>query len=313
MPVPPLPTVPPAFAATQVADRGDAGRAWVAALPGLVEASLARWRLRLDGPPLTGRVALVLPVRRADGTAAALKVQAVDEETAGEPAALRAWNGDGAVRLLDHHLDAATGTDLLLLERLHPTRSRLTLPDDRAALEILCGLLARLTACPAPAGLRRLRDVATSMLEQVPRALARLPRDEDRRLVDRCAAAVADLLPEPGDRLLHWDLHYANVLAGEREPWLAIDPKPLAGDPGFELFPALWNRWEDVIADGDVTGSVRRRFDVMVATLGLDRSRAAGWTLGRILQQVLWNVEDGVTTVGPVLTVIAAAVSTYAG
>src|SRR5690606_40071728 len=128
-PVPPLLAVPPAFAASQVADRGEAGRAWVAALPGLVEASLARWRLSPDGPPLTGRVTLVLPVRRADGTAAALKAQAVDEETAGEPAALRAWNGDGAVRLLDHHLDAATGTDLLLLERLHPTRSRLTLPD----------------------------------------------------------------------------------------------------------------------------------------------------------------------------------------
>src|SRR5690554_4398458 len=132
VPVCPYPRCPPChrrFAATQIADRGDAGRAWLAALPGLVEAGLARWRLRPDGPPRTGRVALVLPVRRADGTAAALKVQPVDEETAAEPAALRAWNGDGSVRLLDDHLDAATGTGLLLLERLDPTRSLATLPD----------------------------------------------------------------------------------------------------------------------------------------------------------------------------------------
>lgn len=152
----------------------------VAAPPGLVAASLSRWRLRPDGPPLAGRVALVLPVRRADGTAAALKVQHVDEETVGEPAALRAWDGDGAVRLLDHHLDAATGTGLLLLERLHPTRSLASLPDDRAALEVLCGLLARLTATPAPTGLRHLRDVAAAMLDQTPRALAQLTRAEDR-------------------------------------------------------------------------------------------------------------------------------------
>src|SRR5690606_35250457 len=173
--------------------------------------------------------------------------------------------------------------------------------------------LARLTARPAPEGLRHLRDVATSILEQVPRARARLPRDDDRRLVDRCAAAVAELLPEAGDRLLHWDLHYANVLAGEREAWLAIDPKPLAGDPGFDQLPALRNRWEDVTVDGDATGSVRRRFDLMVATLGPDPSRAAGWPLGRILPNVLWDVDDGATTVDPVMTRIAAAVATRAG
>ena len=311
--VPPELAVPPAFAAGQVADRGEAGRAWLAALPGLVEANLARWRLRPDGAPRTGRVALVLPVRTADGTPAALKVQPVDEENAGEPAALRAWDGDGVVRLLDDHLDGATGTGVLLLERLDPTRTLGSVPDDRAALGILSGLLARLTAAPAPAGLRHLRDVAASMLDRVPYAVSRLSRDDDRRLVGACAAAVADLLPAAGDRLLHWDLHYDNVLAGGREEWLAIDPKPLGGDPGFELLPALWNRWDDVTAGGEVTRAVRRRFDLMVEVLGLDRQRAAGWTLGRILQEVLWEVADGATTVGPVLSAVAAALPARAG
>src|SRR5690606_10428198 len=81
---------------------------------------------------------------------------------------------------------------------------------------------------------------------------------------------------EPGDRLLHWDLHYDNVLAGEREPWLAIDPKPLAGDPGFDLLPALDNRWDDVVAGGDVRRAVLRRFDLLVEALGLDPARSAG-------------------------------------
>ncbi len=69
------------------------------------------------------------------------------------------------------------------------------------------------------------------MLERTPRALERVPDPADRRLIADCAAAVREVVDEPGDRLLHWDLHYENVLGSERAAWLAIDPKPLAGDP----------------------------------------------------------------------------------
>ncbi|MEU7895508.1 aminoglycoside phosphotransferase family protein [Nonomuraea sp. NPDC049152] len=100
---------------------------------------------------------------------------------------------------------------------------------------------------------------------------------------------MRELVGEPGDRLLHWDLHFSNVLAAAREPWLAIDPKPLVGDPGFELMPALRNRWPST----DVRGTALRRFDLMVEGLGLDRERAIGWTLGRLLQNGLWSLKDG--------------------
>lgn len=110
---------------------------------------LERWGLRQEGPPMRGQVAVVLPVvRTADGARAALKLQDVDEETAGEPVALRAWGGAGAVRLLDH--DPATGT--LLLERLDETRPLSRVPDVLAATEVIAGLLARLTSVPAPEG-----------------------------------------------------------------------------------------------------------------------------------------------------------------
>lgn len=75
-------------------------------------------------------------------------------------------------------------------------------------------LLARLTAVPAPAGLRRLGDIAAGMLEAVPGALEQVADGRARGLVADCAAAVAEVAGEPGDRLLHWDLHYDNVLAG---------------------------------------------------------------------------------------------------
>ncbi len=260
---------------------GATGKAFITALPDLAAGFLDRWELRLDGPSMHGVSALVLPVVRADGLRAVLKLQLPDHESEGEPVALRAWDGDGAVRLLDH--DPATGT--MLLERLDETRMLAHLADTRQAVLVIARLLAHLTSFPAPPGLRRLGDITASMLERTPRALARIPDPEARRIVADCAAAVREVAAEPGDRLLHWDLHDENVLAAERADWLAIDPKPLAGDPGFELWPALDNRFE--------AAEVRWRFDAMTDVLGLDRARARAWTFGRLLQNALWDVEDG--------------------
>ncbi|MEU2507865.1 aminoglycoside phosphotransferase family protein [Streptomyces sp. NPDC007863] len=274
--------VPAELAESQAQYNGEAGRAFVAALPGRAEEFLGRWGLRLDGPSLHGVASLVLPVERADGTPAALKLQLLDEETAGEAAALRAWAGDGAVRLLEH--DPETGT--MLLERADEKRHLSRLGDEREAVRILAGLLARLSAVPAPPGLRRLDAIVARMLARVPEAVARLGARDAALLAD-CAAAVREVAGEPGDRLLHWDLHYDNVLGAEREPWLVIDPKPLSGDPGFELLPALTN-----LPDPD-PAVIRWRFDLLTERLALDRERARAWTLGRVLQNGLWEVEEG--------------------
>ncbi|MEU7304552.1 aminoglycoside phosphotransferase family protein [Streptomyces sp. NPDC007206] len=273
--------IPGELAEAQETYNGAAGRAFIAGLPDLAAAFLDRWRLRLDGPSMNGVSALVLPVVRADGTPAVLKLQLPDEESEGEPVALRVWDGDGAVRLLDH--DPATGT--MLLERLDASRMLSAVADTREAVVVIARLLAHLTSFPAPPGMRRLGDIAGAMLERTPWALERIPDPVARRTVADCAAAVREVAGEPGDRLLHWDLHFENVLAADRADWLAIDPKPLAGDPGFELWPALDNRFE--------AAEVRRRFDAMTEVLGLDRDRALAWTLGRMLQNALWDVKDG--------------------
>jgi streptomycin 6-kinase len=273
--------IPDELAASQAEYNGEAGRAFIAGLPELTAEFLDRWELEVDGHPMQGVSALVLPVVRADATPAVLKLQLLDEESEGEPVALRIWDGDGAVRLLDH--DEQTGT--MLLERLDPSRMLSHLPDTREAVQVIAHLLAHLTTTPAPPGMRRLGDIAQAMLDQTPRALEHIPDPETRRLVADCAAAVREVADEPGDRLLHWDLHDENVLAADRAPWLAIDPKPLAGDPGFELWPALDNRFD--------AAEITWRFDAMTDVLGLDRARARAWTLGRLLQNALWDIEDG--------------------
>jgi streptomycin 6-kinase len=292
--------VPPALVAAQVRFRGAAGRAWTDGVPRTAARFLADWRLRRDGPPRHGVAGLVLPVVTDDGTRAMLKLQDTDPDHPGEGLALRTWDGDGAVRVLRE--DPQTWT--LLLERLHEDRD-LRSVDDLAAVRVIAGLLNRLHARTAPPEIPRLVDRAAKMIADTPAAAALLADPGEGRLLRRWADTLAEVADTAGDRLLHWDLHYENVLAADREPWLAIDPKPLAGDPGFDLCPALWNRWDAAAPER----TIRRRFALLVDELGLDRERTVAWTVGRVLQNSIWAVKDGERVLEPAQVTIAAAIS----
>jgi streptomycin 6-kinase len=285
-----------------IKNHGEQSADWLAGLPGDAAKYLDRWQLTVTGEPLSGEASLILPVVRRDGTEGMLKLQPVNDETEAEALALRTWSRDDVVDVLEDDPETAT----VLLERLEP-RTLDDLPDHVEATRILAELLIRLSAVPAPPGIRHLADVAGAMVERAPGLIPRLADPAEQRLVRRFADQVTELLPESGDRLLHWDLHYLNVMAAQRKPWLVIDPKPLAGDPAFEVFPVLWNRWDDLVATGDVRQAIRDRFDLMLEINGIDRDRALGWTAGRILQNVLWFVEDGATRLEVELAAISAA------
>ncbi|WP_420323231.1 aminoglycoside phosphotransferase family protein [Kribbella sindirgiensis] len=275
---------------------------WLAGLPGAVERYVDEWQLTVSGDPLSGEASLILPVVRRDGTAAMLKLQSVNDESESEALALRTWNHDDVVEVYEDDPETST----LLLERLEP-RTLDDLPDDVEATRILAELLTHLMVVPAPPGIRHLSDIAAGMIEDAPRLIPRLSDPAEQALAWRFVAQVTELLPEPGDRLLHWDLHYYNVMAARRQPWLVIDPKPLAGDPAFELMPAVWNRWDDLVATGDLSQAIRDRFDLMLEVTGIDRDRALGWTAGRILQNVLWFTADGDTRIEDELAAVSAA------
>ncbi len=268
---------------------GEVGERWIAGLPGMAAEYLDRWQLVIDGTVASGVVALIIPVACRDGSRAVLKLQPIDDETGGEPAALKAWAGRGAVRLLEH--DPATGA--MLLERLDATRDLTTMENDQAAATIIAELLAILNSAPVPADMRRLGDVAATILAGTPEAIRLAADSKERELLINCADRLQELITDPVDsHLLHWDLHYGNTLSTlcSGRQWKAIDPKPLSGDSGFELLPALSNRWEDLVQTGNVSRALLRRFDVMTEVLGLSRKRAAAWTLARVLQNAVWDL-----------------------
>ncbi len=146
--------VPEAFALERIRKSGDAGRRWITALPGLVERLCERWEVGLiEGDPLYGDLALVALGQRG-GEPCVLKVSWQEHSTLEEAVALRAWNGRGAVRLLE----ASPDDGALLLETLDPVRSLKDI-DLLPAAEVAGALIRRL-AVPAPPGLPLLADLA---------------------------------------------------------------------------------------------------------------------------------------------------------
>ena len=83
--------------------------------------------------------------------------------------------------------------------------------------------------------------------------------------------------------LVNQDLHAGNVLRAQREPWLVIDPKPLAGEREFGVAPVVRGR-----ELGHSRQQVVARLDRLCGDLGLDRERARSWT---IAQTLAWSFD----------------------
>jgi len=279
---------------------------------------LARWELRVDGPVAHGLCAVVVPVRRADGAAAALKVGFVDEEDGvGEATALAAWDGRGAAQLLaaapelqPRTVDPRNGrwwtVGGLLLERLDPLRD-LHSVSESAANTVIGSLLRRLAVPVAPtAQLPTLAALAARWTAELPMEWAQTGRPCPRRLVDAAVATCRELGGDHDPVLVHGDLHHANVLAAHREPWLVIDPKGLLAEAAFDVVPMLRNRWDMIAAASSPRRALEHRLAAVVDAAGLDPMRARRWAQARAVDDLLWVVvhrrhDDGFAEVAAAL------------
>ena len=263
------------------ADGGPTGAEWVATVPRRLDDALDRWGLVVDGAPRTGWTAVVVPVLR-DGEPLALKVGWPHTDGEHEALALRTWGGSGAVRLVA----ALPSEGLLLLERLDADSDLRQVWVDEAC-EVVGGMLTRLHVT-APPQVPRLPEYLAPHLGRMP-GRAAVPR----RVVSRTQGLARELLGgQVPEVLLHTDLHFENVLRGPHG-WTAIDPKPVAGHPGFDLFPLLHNRVDELGTGAAFRWSVRHRVTLAAEAAGIDLDEAFAWTLLRAGIEVSWVSETG--------------------
>lgn len=260
---------------------GDTAAArWLARLPALTEQALTSTGRELTVERVAapgGRSSLVLLVREADGTPAALKLAPAGADPELERAALAHWNGWGAVK------PVAAVEGALLLERLHPEVSLRSLPEAKALLEA-AGTVRRLWVDP-PAG-HAFETVAgrTGLRTDAMRASAAAdPALEP--LVSAALTTRAELVADsPEVLLLHGNFRQSKVLSGERAPWLTVGPEPVVGERAYDLARLVRDRVEDLIASPGGAMTARRRIKKLADALDVDRERLHGWTLFRAVE-----------------------------
>lgn len=264
---------------------GPRGRAFLEDLPGRLERLAARWGLALGEPFQDLSYHYVCRVTLADASPAVLKVGVPHDEMRNEITALRLLDGRGIERL--YEADLSEGA--LLIERLEPgeTLCRMADEDDDLATVTAAGVMRRLWRSP-PAG-HGLWDLdcwfrSLWVCRETPGAAGAFPEG----LLDRAAATASELIDTTLDPVvLHGDLHHFNILTAQRAPWLAIDPKGLVGDRGFEMAAFLRN------PDEKPPHVLSRRLDILAAELGLERSRAGDWVFVEQVLNACWSYEEG--------------------
>ncbi len=238
---------------------------------------LTRWNLTPDGEPIITPTSRLLPVIYRN-TPAMLKIALVPEEKGGG-GMMAWWNGDGAARVL------AQDGDALLLERAAGSKSLIEMARtgrDDEACRIICGVVARLHT-------PRQQPPPAVPLTHWFRELA--PAAKQRGgILALCAETAQELLSEPQDEVvLHGDIHHGNILDFERG-WLAIDPKGLFGERGFDYANLFCNPTGET---ADAPGRLARRADIVSAASGLDRRRLLKWVLAWSGLSAVWILSDG--------------------
>jgi streptomycin 6-kinase len=241
---------------------------------------MSRWALEPDGyafsTPYTR--SLLMPVRHR-GEPAMLKVAGHPEEARG--AVMMAWwDGEGAAPVL-----AREGPAILLARANDPDalpRIAFDGEDDRATA-ILCEVAARLhrprskpppgDVVPLATWLRALRKAAGL-----------------GGVYARAADLAAELLAAPQDLVvLHGDITHANVLDFGERGWLAIDPKGLVGERGYDYA----NIFRSPTVQMATPERFRRQLDLVARLASLDRTRLLKWVIVHGAIAVAWAIEDG--------------------
>jgi len=261
------------------------GAAWLDSLPELIAACERHWHI-VVGTPFEFSYSYVAPARNARGEEFVLKVCVAGPEFTSEIGALQAWSGVAAVRLLDYNVEFCA----LLLERLTPGGTLASLDDDEDATRVAAQIMRELWR-PLPSnasfptnaqwadGLRRLRARFDGGTGPFPRTLVEIAESLFRELLASSEPPV----------LLHGDLHHFNILSAGRRPWIAIDPKGLAGERAYEVGALLRNPDIRLSTDVQVQG---RRIDILQDELALDRDRMLGWGISQAVLSAWWSYED---------------------
>jgi len=240
---------------------------------------LTRWNLQADGAPIQTRSSQLLPVL-CDGIPLMLKLALVEEERRGADL-MQWWNGNGAAKVVAHHNEA------LLMERACGGKNLLHMAkhsqdEDDEASQIICRVVTQLHTC---------REKTISQLETLHQRFNALRQAVSHSsLMSLCCSVAETLLSSPQDEVvLHGDIHHGNILDFGERGWLAIDPKGLFGERGYDYANLFCNPELSTCTQRE---RFLRQLTVVTQAANLDRQRLLMWIMAYAGLSAAWFLED---------------------
>ncbi|MGO1767810.1 MAG: aminoglycoside phosphotransferase family protein [Advenella sp.] len=240
---------------------------------------MRKWGLRQDGAPIATQANWLLPVK-IDNIAAMLKVTGDEHEIRGA-GVLEWWQGHGAARIFFR------STNALVMERAQGERSLMHMAlhgsDDQAS-QIACQTVAQLHANTLRASDRPELIPLHLWFDDLTEAAGNNP------ILRRCCSQAQRLLAEPQDIVvLHGDIHHDNILDFDARGWLAIDPKGLIGERGFDYANLIVN--PDLPTAEDPI-RFTRQVQVVSQAADLNHRRLLCWILAFAGLSAVWFTQD---------------------
>jgi streptomycin 6-kinase len=170
-----------------------------------------------------------------------------------------AMSSHGGVEVIE--ADLATGA--LLMPKLGASLDQTGL-SDAERVGVCARVIEKLRTCVIRAGTMTVADYNNELVREA--SFLRL----------RAAEIASNLSTTATEtRLLHGDLHHANILSSGDE-WVAIDPKGLVGDPAFEITGYMRNPIQVIDKD-----TLRQRLQLFHTALGDPIDRLWGWSFSQ--------------------------------
>lgn len=269
--------------------KGEVGIKWLKDIPQIIQKIEKNWDIKV-GKPFDLYFNYVVNAFKNDGTKVVLKIVFPnDKQFQSEVDALKVFNGEGCIKLLEVDLEHFT----MLLEKAEPGVALDPWKNDNEATRVIASVIKKLgKPVPSQHHFSDAKDFVTEIAEYKQNYKGeKNPLPE--YLIEKCEELINHLIKTSTKLVVnHGDLHHGNILSAQREPWLSIDPKGIVAEPAFETASMLRNPYPELGRQPNIDEILANRIHILAEELELNPARIQQWGLVQAILGAIWRVED---------------------
>ncbi|MDQ3798989.1 MAG: aminoglycoside phosphotransferase family protein [Acidobacteriota bacterium] len=268
---------------------GAEGARWLERLPEITGEIEREWSLRIEKPFPNLSYHFVAPCVFKTGGEAVVKIGFPGERatTFREVRMLEFMDGDGICRLLRFDEKRLA----LLLEKVTPGENLKEVcggsGGDARAVEIAIKVLRAFRREPP-------ENIEFPAMEKWFDVLKKAGKTGFAPEYVKKARRFFDELSAASERktLLHGDFHHENILSAERAPFLAIDPKGIIGDIGYDLSVFMVNHARWLESAPDLSEKLDDAIRAFSEAFEIESQNLRKWIFAQSILSAWWTFEE---------------------